>query len=260
MRNSEARKILGVERDASADEIKSAYRKLAMKHHPDRGGKEEEFVKIQQAFDTLEKSNFSQNDSNPFEGFGAGFSPFSNVDPSMFSDFFGRGPRPPRQVTMPISLDDAFNGCRKSVNIMGKVVDVVVPAGVSPEDIIWKGEIDSQQFILTVRISSEQYAINWDFDSRGNVKTDCYIPALRMILGGWMNVRMLDGSVVNVRVPPGLEANKLLKVQGKGYWKNQKCQDRGDCLLRVIPAIKKISDIPSEELKEFIDAAAKSTS
>ena len=44
---------LGVSRDAAADDLKKAYRKLAVKNHPDKGGDEEVFKKIQEAFDKL---------------------------------------------------------------------------------------------------------------------------------------------------------------------------------------------------------------
>lgn len=46
-------KTLGLKRNASDDDIKKAYRKLAGKHHPDKGGKEEEFKKIQKAYEIL---------------------------------------------------------------------------------------------------------------------------------------------------------------------------------------------------------------
>jgi curved DNA-binding protein CbpA len=49
--------ILGVSRDATPEEIKSAYRKLAMRHHPDRGGGEVEFKRIQTAYDCLSDSD-----------------------------------------------------------------------------------------------------------------------------------------------------------------------------------------------------------
>lgn len=45
--------VLGVPKDATADEIKKAYRKLAAKHHPDRGGDKEEFQRIQEAYSVL---------------------------------------------------------------------------------------------------------------------------------------------------------------------------------------------------------------
>jgi len=45
--------VLGVEKNATYDEIKKAYRKLAIKHHPDRGGDKEKFQEIQQAHEVL---------------------------------------------------------------------------------------------------------------------------------------------------------------------------------------------------------------
>lgn len=68
--------ILGVSKNASEDEVKKAYRKLAMKHHPDKGGDPEEFKKIQSAYDRIIKGESE-------EEHGHGFDPFS-----MFSQFF----------------------------------------------------------------------------------------------------------------------------------------------------------------------------
>ena len=51
--NEEFYKILGVEKDASASQLKKAYRKLAIKHHPDKGGDEAMFKKISEAYDVL---------------------------------------------------------------------------------------------------------------------------------------------------------------------------------------------------------------
>ena len=45
--------ILGVKRGASSDDLKKAYKKKAMKYHPDRGGDEKQFQKINEAYDTL---------------------------------------------------------------------------------------------------------------------------------------------------------------------------------------------------------------
>jgi DnaJ-class molecular chaperone len=252
MRISEARKILGVEASAGQDEIKAAYRKLAMKHHPDRGGDEAQFVKVKQAYEALEKSNFSTED---FESFG----PFQFTSGMNFGDAFNpfsRAQQVVRQVAIKLPIQEVYYGASRTVNMGGRMCSVTIPAGVGPEDIIHREEINGQIWELSVRVESE-YKVDWDQPDRGNVKVDFYVSPFRMILGGWAEAKMLDGSSVSVRIPPGLEANKFLKVQGKGYWKNKKCHERGDCLLRVIPAIQKLGDIPVEHMKEFIDEYAK---
>lgn len=65
--------ILGVSRSASSDEIKQAYRKLAHKHHPDKGGDEKKFKEINEAYQTLsdkEKKSQYDNFGRTFEGAG----------------------------------------------------------------------------------------------------------------------------------------------------------------------------------------------
>ena len=133
-------KTLGVSKTASKDEIKSAYRKLAKKYHPDNKetGSEEKFKAIQEAYDVLYDDQkrgaydrfghaaFDQtgggagagNPFNGFQGFGGGFE--ENIDlGDIFSSFFGGGrsqkrggPSRGSDVVMRLNVDfmDTING------------------------------------------------------------------------------------------------------------------------------------------------------
>lgn len=240
MTNYEARRILGVDIQADAAQIKAAYRQLAMKHHPDRGGKNEDFVKIKQAYDALEKVNFTQPKVNdPFAGFN--FSQQENFGLDI------------RRVSIEISAEEAFNGVKKNISIENTSYTVNIPAGVSEQDMVHEAVVNNRRWILFVKIKSK-FSIDWTNGSRGNIKMDVPVSSLKMMMGGEEKVTMLDGAVVSVRIPPGLEANSLLKVKEKGYWRNQGCRGRGDCLLRIIPKIQKLSEIPTQELGDFMAA------
>ena len=69
---------LGVPRNASASDIKKAYRKLALKHHPDKGGDANQFKNITDAYEILSDETKRKQYDNPMAGFSAfrGFSPF----------------------------------------------------------------------------------------------------------------------------------------------------------------------------------------
>ncbi len=136
---------LGVSKSASADEIKKAYRKLAMKHHPDRNpGNKEAEVKFKQAteayeilkdeqkraaFDQYGHSAFEQGGQGGFGGQGGqgGFNDFSDIF-SSFGDIFGDlggGGRKKRssalrgsdiRYNLEISLEEAFLGVSKKIS------------------------------------------------------------------------------------------------------------------------------------------------
>merc|ERR1719410_680675 len=82
-------KLLQVEKNATESEIKKAYRKLAIKHHPDKGGDPEKFKEITRAYEVLSDSEkrrkYDQGGEEAVEGEGG-------MDASdIFSSFFGGG-------------------------------------------------------------------------------------------------------------------------------------------------------------------------
>jgi DnaJ family protein A protein 2 len=116
---------LGVEQNSSQDEIKKAYRKLAVQHHPDKGGNENKFKEISEAYDILgtpqkkqdydrsQNPNRGQQMNNPFDTF------FS------MNNFFSHSQRTNPQTearkqihqTLNVTLIEAFTGCKKRINI-----------------------------------------------------------------------------------------------------------------------------------------------
>jgi len=100
--------ILGIPEDADKQTIKKAYRKLAATHHPDRGGDEEEFKKVSEAYSILSDDQKRQQYHARNQGFGGGGFSFEDVFGSNFNpfeDFFA--PRHQTRRTVKKNTEDA---------------------------------------------------------------------------------------------------------------------------------------------------------
>jgi DnaJ-class molecular chaperone len=117
--------VLGLTRDATADDVKKAYRKLAREHHPDKGGDPEKFKKVQEAYEVLSDPEKRQNfdrfgtpEGNP-NGF-PGPNP-NDIFAQMFGGAFGgqRGPvrRADHHHDLKITLDDAYRGLSRTFKV-----------------------------------------------------------------------------------------------------------------------------------------------
>lgn len=132
--------VLGVTKDADAEQIKKAYRQLAKKYHPDinkEADAEEKFKEVNEAYEVLsdpeKKSRYDQfgfaGDQQGFGG-GEGFSGFSGFGgfEDIFGSFFGGGSRSNRgqsrnqrgadkEIRMTISFEESVTGTKKKVNV-----------------------------------------------------------------------------------------------------------------------------------------------
>ena len=132
--------VLGVARDAGADDLKKAYRRCAMKHHPDRNpgdhAAEASFKECKEAYEVLADANrrrmYDQHGHAAFEhgmgggaGAGAGYADMGDIFGDIFGNIFGgaggggRGPRRGADIgyVMELSLEEAVRGIEKQVEI-----------------------------------------------------------------------------------------------------------------------------------------------
>ena len=245
---------LGVPKGASADEIKKAYRKMAAKHHPDRGGDTAQFQKVEEAYRVLSDPNQRQSYDNPQPEFSDPFGPFMNSHgfhdifrQFNFGDVFGQHRHQPARnrtvnITAGITLEDAFNGKELLANVTlpsGKeqMINVKIPPGVDSgttlrlagmgEDSIPgapRGDIH-----MTINVLPHHM-----FQRHGeDLITEVNIPIWTAILGGAINIKTIDGKDYEMAVPEGTQFGTTLNMNGGGMPRLNSPAVRGRLLVKL---------------------------
>ncbi len=248
--------VLGVEPTAGDAEIKTAYRRLARKYHPDvskEAGAEEKFKGVNEAYEALRDPQKRQaydqlraQGYRPGEEFrpppdfgrggvggGPGFD-FEEVFGSDgagsggFSDFFeglfgrrahpgagARGPRPPGDTRAKVSvpLQAVYDGGSVRLGLNGKQLDVRVPKGVRPGQVIrLAGQGDGGGNLLL----EIEYAAHPQFEVDGrNIIYVLPVAPWHAALGATVSVQTLGGPV-ELKVPADSEAGRKLRLRGRG--------------------------------------------
>lgn len=220
---------LGVSKQADAKEIKNAYRKLAGKHHPDKGGSEEEFKKVQKAYETLSDPNKRAEYDNPSPfggGFRQGSQPFDMNDifgaGSPFGDIFGQRGRPQRQpmfrTTLQVSLRQAYTGGQQTLELntnQGKnVVNVTIPKGVhTGQQIQYPNVIDANTaLIIDFHVHEDSFFVRQGH----NLISEHNISVLDLIVGTEIKFTTISGKLMKVKVRAGTQPNTQIKLTGQG--------------------------------------------
>ncbi len=257
-------KILGVDKSASQDDIKKAFRKLAHEHHPDKNkGNESASAKFKEASEAYsilgDEQKRKQYDTfgsagaqfNPGQGgFGGGqgfggfdFSQFTGANGQsfefdlgdIFSDFFGGGGRRPRRgatitVDIQLSFKDSIFGMKKEITVNKEKLIVTIPAGIENGQglrVQGKGEEgQGGRGDLIVRIWVEKHPV---FRKEGyNLIMELPLRLTTALLGGTMDIETLDGKI-ELKIPAGTTHHEILRVKNKGVPDER--GNRGDLLI-----------------------------
>ena len=227
--------ILGVSRSASPEEIKKAYKRLAMKHHPDRGGDSAKFKEINEAYSTLGDPQKKAEYDNPqpqmnFGGFPPGFDPFGD-----FGTIFGFNPggrqRPRhsrnRDLNFRCRIDFVESLTGKNITASynlpsGRIetVDIKIPPGVDHGQVIRYHGLgdDSQHGVprghLDVIIEIENRT---NFTRQGlDIHTELEINAIDAMIGCDGIVKDPFNTQYSFVIRPGTQHGTKYNIRGKG--------------------------------------------
>ena len=238
-------KTLGIDRDATSEQIKSAFRKLAMQHHPDRNGDEAEFKKINEAYDTLSNPKRKEEyDSILDAAKNADFSSFFN-DP--FDNFFKpHTTRVKRNLTtvveIVVTLEEVLKGKQVVADVTlpsgnTKTLTFTIPPGVTNGQQVRYPNIgddsvkDSPPGDLIVRVHvSKHTAFTREDNHLICVQT---ISAFDAMLGTSFDIRTLDSKTLTVKVPAGSQPGTLLSCKGEGLPKLGQENSRGNLYIKL---------------------------
>ncbi len=280
-------KILGVDRKASDDDIRKAYRKLAKQYHPDYNPNdkqaEERFKEINEAYEVLgdskkrarydqvgsDYSQWQRRGTGDFDwGQYGGFPGGARVNMDEFNEMFGGaggfsdffqtifgmsgrpGARPQTQgyqQEFEVTLEEAYKGTMRRIQTEGKEKQVRIPAGVRTGSKVRVAGAGPNGLDLYLIVDVKK---DKRFERDGNdLHTTASIDAFTAILGGEAEVETMEGKV-KLNIPPGTQPDQVFRLAGRGMPHLKEPKQKGDLFVKIKVQIPKYISSKQRELLE----------
>ncbi len=274
--------VLGLQKNASADDIKKAYRKLAKQYHPDANPDDatakKKFQQINEANEVLsdpenrkkfdkygkdwQHSAAYEQQARQQQQYGQQFGGFENEGgfSDFFSSMFGGGGRRStgRQkgqdinATFQLNLTDVFKTHQQTITVNGKNIRITVPAGVENGQVIkLKGYGQASpnggttgDLFLTFKINNDTFFKRVGNDLQVTQEIDLYTA----VLGGDAELNTLHGKL-KLKVKPETQNGTKIRVKGKGFPFYKQEETFGD--LYVTYAVKLPTNLSEKALELF---------
>ena len=262
--------LLGLTREATAEEIKRTYRRLAKRLHPDLNpgnrAVEQQFKELSAAYELLsdpaQRARFDRGEidgdgNERRRGFRASGRRAADPEPfsfdGLFSEIFGRGRQAAGAAfgaeaapatTLRLSFLEAALGTKRRVALAdGRSLDVVIPAGIdSGQTLRLRGARGSDTHL---QIEVEPHPL---FTRQGkDIHLDLPVTLAEAVLGATVTVPTIHGPVA-VRVPRGSNGGAVLRLKGKGIAAVPAAPGDQYAKLRVM-----LPDPPDPELTRFLE-------
>ena len=263
---------LGVDRSASPEDIKKAYRTLASKNHPDKGGDTAKFQEIQEAYATLGEADKKAAYDNPqpqMSSFNSGDfeAMFGRGHP--FANFFGFGnqgpfansqPRQNRNIQLQtrITLEEAFFGKEMFADITlpsGRTptLNINIPKGIHHGQTLRLAgmgddsipNIPRGDIMLQVQILDHPSYTRQGDDLIQEINISC----IDAMLGKLINITSIDNKLLETMVPPGTQNNAILALQNYGMPNINDPSRRGRILVKLNLVVPKLTQEQQDALK-----------
>lgn len=222
--------VLGVARDATADQVKKAYRQLARKFHPDVNRTPEaaqRMSEVNEAYAVLSdperRADYDAQGTRGFDGFDGfsppppGWEPGFDAEDDFFTDLFSRlrdrMPGHDLHARVLLSLEEAWRGTRVSVRVGARTLQVALPAGVRPGQVIRVAGQGGGDLLLEVALREHP---RWRL-AGAVLQADLPLAPWEAALGAVVPVDLPDGRTLKLRVPAGAQPGQVLTVRGKGW-------------------------------------------